>query len=129
MKLTLQFVRYIVAGAGAATIYSIVYLLFASFVFAKGYAVFAVAPAFLISLAASFLLHSRWTFRAHGSGAKGFGRPLRFTIVQASGLGLNSLFTYVVTVPLGGANWVALIPCVTITPVVTFVAQRLWVFA
>ncbi len=129
MKLVFQFLRYGIAGAGAVMIYSAVYLLFAGLVFAKGYAVFAVAPAFLLSLAASFLLHSRWTFRAHGTRDGGVGQPLRFTLVQAGGFALNSLFTYIVTVPLGGANWLALIPCVLITPVATFAAQRVWVFA
>ncbi len=129
MKLVLQLLRYGVAGAGAVLIYSATYLLFANLVFAKGYAVFAVAPAFLLSLSASFLLHSRWTFQEHGTRDRGFGQPLRFTLVQAGGFALNSLFTYIVTVPLGGANWLALIPCVLITPVATFAAQRVWVFA
>lgn len=123
-----QVVRYAIAGAGAAILYGVTYLLFADHVFAPGHATAAVVPAFLISLAASFVFHSRWTFSGHGARPGGVGQPLRFTLVQLGGLALNAAFTFAVTDMLGGANWVALIPCLTLTPLATFAAQRIWVF-
>jgi putative flippase GtrA len=123
-----QLVRYAVAGCGAVAIYSAVYLLFADHVFPPGYATAAVVPAFLISLAASFALHSRWTFSGHGARSGGAGQAVRFTLVQVGGLILNAGLTYGVTDLLGGANWMALIPCLTFTPLATFAAQRAWVF-
>lgn len=122
-----QLIKYAFAGAGAVVIYSAAYLLFADHLFPRGYATVAVVPAFLISLSASFLLHSRWTFDGHGRRG-GAIQSVRFVLVQACGLLLNALFTYIVTIRLGGANWQALIPCLTFTPLVTFALQRAWVF-
>lgn len=123
-----QLVKYALSGAGAAVVYAACYLLFANHVFPQGYATVAVVPAFLISLLVSFILHSRWTFEGHSTRSRGLGMPLRFMLVQGAGLLLNAAFTYVVTTKLGGANWQALIPCLTITPLATFVMQRAWVF-
>lgn len=123
-----QLMRYAVAGGGAAVIYAVCYMLFADHIFPSGFATAAVVPAFLISLGASFLLHSRWTFGGHGERTGGVAQPMRFTLVQLGGLLLNAGFTYMVTVGLGGANWQALIPCLTITPLATFLFQRVWVF-
>ncbi|HEX7872847.1 MAG TPA: GtrA family protein [Sphingobium sp.] len=123
-----QVFRYAIAGAAAAAIYGVTYLLFADHVFPKGYATAAVVPAFLISLAASFALHSYWTFSGHGARPGGVGQPLRFTLVQMGGLALNAAFTFAVTDVMGGANWLALLPCLTLTPLATFAVQRIWVF-
>jgi putative flippase GtrA len=124
-----QLAKYAVAGAAAAAIYAGCYLLIADHVLPPGYATLAVVPAFLISLSASFVLHSWWTFGGHGTRTRGVRQVVRFVAVQSLGLGLNAALTYVVAGPLGGANWQALIPCLTITPLVTFAAQRAWVFA
>lgn len=122
-----QLVKYALSGAGAVVVYSACYLLFANHIFPTGYATVAVLPAFAISLAVSYLLHSRWTFSGHGERG-GAGQPVRFFLVQAGGLALNAAFTYIVTIRLGGANWQALIPCLTLTPLATFAMQRIWVF-
>ncbi|HEX7852398.1 MAG TPA: GtrA family protein [Sphingobium sp.] len=124
-----QLFRYAIAGGGAAALYAVTYILFANMLLPHGYAVAAVVPAFFLSLTASFLLHSRWSFAGHGAREKGVGQPLRFTLVQMGGLGLNATFTWLVTAVLGGANWMALIPCLILTPLATFAVQRVWVFS
>jgi len=123
-----QILRYAIAGAGAAALYGVTYLLFADHVFPPGYATVAVIPAFFLSLTVSFVVHSRWTFSGYGSRTGGAGQPLRFALVQLGGLALNAALTFAVTHGLGGANWMALIPCLTLTPLATFAVQRLWVF-
>ncbi len=124
-----QFARFAAAGAVAALIYAIIYLLFADHILAPGFAALGVIPSFLVASSIGFLLHSRWSFAGHGSRTAGATQPLRFAVSQIGGMGLNMLWTYVVTVPLGCPNWMALIPCVTLTPVATFAVQRWWVFS
>jgi putative flippase GtrA len=123
-----QFARYIIAGAIAAAIYAVVYLIVANQLLPPGGAVFAVVPAFGISLVASFLLHSRWSFAGHGSRDEKVTQPLRFLLVQATGLVTNMAITYAVTQLLMAPNWVALVPSLTLTPLLTFALQRRWVF-
>jgi putative flippase GtrA len=123
-----QLMRYAVAGASSAVIYSLVYLLVANRLLPQGEAAFAVVPAFLVSLLASFQLHSRWSFAGHGSRDEKVAQPLRFFLVQTAGLVSNFIMTYIVTKLLMQPNWVALIPSVTLTPILTFALQRYWVF-
>lgn len=122
-----QLARYAVAGAGAAAIYSLVYLVVAGWL-PPGQAIVAVVPAFLISLVVSFQLHSRWSFGGHGSRSATINQPFRFFVVQTAGLLANFAMTYAVTNLLKQPNWVALIPCLTVTPLLTFAMQRSWVF-
>lgn len=122
-----QLARYAISGVGAAATYSLVYLLVANRL-PQGEAVFAVMPAFLISLLVSFQLHSRWSFAGHGSRDEKVTQSLRFFLVQAAGMATNSIMTYVVTRLLMEPNWVALVPSLTITPLLTFALQRRWVF-
>lgn len=122
-----QLGRYAVAGATAAAVYALVYLLVAGQLPA-GQAAFAVVPAFLISLFVSFQLHSRWSFAGHGSREEKIAQPLRFLVIQAVGLVTNFVITYVVTAVLLAPNWVALVPSLTLTPLLTFALQRHWVF-
>lgn len=124
-----QLIRYAVSGASAASVYSLVYLLVADRLLPPGEAVFAVIPAFLVSLYISFQLHSHWSFAGHGSRDEKVTQRLRFFVVQAAGLIANVMVTYVVTVLLDQPNWVALIPCLTLTPLLTFALQRQWVFS
>ncbi|UAJ12699.1 GtrA family protein [Glacieibacterium megasporae] len=123
-----QLTRYAVAGASASAVYSLVYLLFANRLLPPGQAVIAVVPAFLVSLLISFQLHSRWSFAGHGSRDEKVSQPLRFFFVQSAGMLANFFITYLVTKILMQPNWVALVPSLTLTPILTFLLQRRWVF-
>lgn len=122
-----QLGRYVFAGATAAAVYALVYLLVANLL-PPGQAAFAVVPAFLISLFVSYQLHSRWSFAGHGSRDEKVAQPLRFFAVQAVGLAANFAITYAITAVLLAPNWVALVPSLTLTPLLTFALQRYWVF-
>ena len=122
-----QLGRYAIAGASSAAVYAIVYLLVANLL-PLGQAAIAVVPAFLVSLGVSFQLHSRWSFAGHGSRDEKVAQPLRFFAVQAVGLAANFAMTYVITAVLLAPNWVALVPSLTLTPLLTFALQRQWVF-
>jgi putative flippase GtrA len=49
--------------------------------------------------------------------------------VHCIGLALNLAFTWLLTAGLAAPVWAPLLPSVTITPLITFLLQRQWVFA
>ena len=123
-----QLVRFGVAGLLSTLIYSAVYLPLAMYALPPRLAVLAVPPAFLVAVTCGYFLHSAWSFRGHGAREDGPGQKLKFLVVQGFGLVLNALFTWVITGPLHGAAWLALVPIVTVTPLATFALNRQWVF-
>ena len=84
---------------------------------------------YLVAVGIGYVLHSRVSFRGHGSRDNQGLRTARFFIVSLVSLGLNSLFVWVLTGPLHGPKWWPVVPWVFVTPLVTFVLQRKWVFA
>lgn len=123
-----QLFRFLVAGALSTLIYTAVYLPLAIYVFARGQAVLAVPFAFAAAVSAGYVLHSRWSFRGHGSRDAQAVRQVKFVGVQGVGLGLHALITWIVTGPLGQPAWVPLVPGLLLVPIVTFVLNRQWVF-
>ena len=128
MPLLGQMARYGIVGLISSLIYAAVYLPLATHALPKGWAVLAVPPAFLVAAAVGFLLHSRWSFKNHTTGVLGRAQHYQFLGVQASGMGMNSVFTWLITGLAREPAWVALVPCVTVTPLVTFWVHRNWVF-
>lgn len=123
-----QLIRFGIAGGISTVIYSAVYLPLAYFVLPKSWAVAAVPPAFLVAVTCGFFLHSFWSFKGHGSRDSSGRQHLKFLVVQGFGLLLNAAFTWVITGPLHGPQWLPLIPIVLITPLATFALNRQWVF-
>ena len=85
--------------------------------------------AYLVAVAVGYVMHSRWSFKGHGSRDNAVRTTGRFFIVSLVSLLLNSLFVWVLTGPLGGPNWWPIIPMLFVTPLVTFALNRHWVFA
>jgi putative flippase GtrA len=82
--------------------------------------------AYLVAMATGYLMHSRWSFRDHGERTK--GTAARFVVVSLISLGLNSLWVALITGPLGlGPAW-PILPMLFVTPAVTFILNRQWVF-
>ena len=82
--------------------------------------------AYLAAMASGYLMHSRWSFRDHGE--RNRGTAVRFVFVSLLSLGLNSLWVALITGPLGlGPAW-PILPMLFVTPAVTFVLNRRWVF-
>ena len=85
----------------------------------------ASAIGFVVGAINGFLLNRRWTFRGHIGDAL---TPVRWTVVQGCGLGLNEGLLYVF---VGGAGLDKLLgqACATaIVTVLTFFANRAWTF-
>lgn len=96
---------------------------------------FGVEPMLAMTLAyvavtgIGYLLHSRWSFRGHGSRDNPGARTIRFFAVNTLGFILNQLFVWGLVHHLGGPTWWPIIPIIFVTPLVTFSLNRKWVFA
>ncbi len=95
---------------------------------------FGVAPllanllGYLVAMAFGYVLHSKVSFRGHGSRDNVVQRTGRFFIVSLISLGLNSLWVWTLVEMLHGPTWWPVLPMLFVTPVVTFLLNRHWVF-
>jgi putative flippase GtrA len=124
-----QLIRFGIAGGISTLIYSAVYLPLTAWVFPAAHAVYAVPFAFAVAVTAGFFLHSRWSFKGHGTRAPGGAQQVKFVMVQASGMGLNAIITWVGTALLGYPAWAPLLPAVALATIFTFILNRWLVFA
>ena len=84
--------------------------------------------AYAVAVALGYVLHSKVSFKDHGSRDNVAKRTGRFFVVSLVSLGLNSLFVGILTGPLDGPTWWPLVPMLFVTPAVTFAMNRQWVF-
>jgi putative flippase GtrA len=71
-------------------------------------------------------LHSKWSFKGHGSRTQTTG--IKFVTVSLISLALNSFWVWLLTEPLKlDPEW-PMVPMVFVTPAVTFLLNRQWVF-
>lgn len=124
-----QIVRFGISGGISTLIYSAVYLPLTFWVFTDhAHAVYAVPPAFIVAVTAGYFLHSRWSFKGHGTRDPGATQKLKFVAVQGSGVALNAIVTWLGTAVLGYPGWVPLLPAVGLATVFTFILNRYLVF-
>lgn len=124
-----QLIRFGIAGGISTLIYSAVYLPLTAFVFPREDAVYAVPFAFAVAVTAGYFLHSRWSFKGHGSRGSGATRQAKFVAVQGSGVALNALITWFGTAWLHYPAWVPLLPAVGVATIFTFILNRYLVFS
>ena len=84
---------------------------------------------YLVFTGLGYFLHSRWSFRDHGSRDRPALRTVRFFTVNTTGFALNQFFVWLLVKQLGGPVWWSVIPIVLATPLVTFSLNRRWVFS
>jgi putative flippase GtrA len=84
---------------------------------------------YLVFTALGYVLHSRFSFRGHGSRDNARARTIRFFTVNTSGFLANQFFIWLLVKHLGGPVWWSVIPIVFVTPLLTFSLNRRWVFA
>ena len=84
---------------------------------------------YLLATGLGYLLHSRWSFKGHGSRDRSAARSARFFIVNTSGFLANQFFVWLLVKQMGGPTWWPVIPILFVTPLVTFSLNRRWVFA
>jgi putative flippase GtrA len=84
---------------------------------------------FLVFTGLGYILHSRFSFRGHGSRDNGAVRTVRFFTVNVIGFLSNQLFVWLLVKQMGGPTWWPVIPILFVTPLLTFALNRRWVFA
>ena len=119
-----QLLRFLVSGALVTILGVSVYALVA--IVLHWHPQVANLLAYLVAMASGYVMHSRWSFRGYGE--RTAGTAVRFVAVSLISLGLNSLWVALITGPLGmGPAW-PIAPMLFVTPAVTFVLNRYWVF-
>jgi len=122
-----QLLRFAITGGFVTMLYAVVYWPLATYVI---HPMAAFVAGYLVALTTGYVLHSRWSFRGHGSRDDLARTTGRFFAVSLVSFALNGMFTWVLTGPLlKGATWWPLIPIFFFTPLVTFALNRRWVFA
>lgn len=83
---------------------------------------------FLAFLAASFVSyfgHSWWTFKHTKHSHE---KLMKFLLTSLINLGLNSLFVWILMHLLHQSAYIATLPMIFITPLITFAISKYWVF-
>jgi len=118
-----QFVKFGIVGISNTLLTFAVYTLLLK-VFGVWYLA-AAAIGFCVGAVNGFLLNRRWTFRGHVGDAL---TPLRWTIVQGCGLGLNEGLLYLLVHDAHLDKLVAQALAMGVVTVSTFTANRAWTF-
>ena len=120
-----QLARFVVSGA---------------FVTALGVGVYAIVAlvlrwhpqlgnflAYVIAVATGYVMHSRWSFRDHGA-ERDHRTKVRFVIVSLISYALNSFWVWLLFTQLQLGRAAPIAPMLFVTPAVTFLLNRQWVF-
>lgn len=83
--------------------------------------------AYAVAMATGYLMHSRWSFRDHG-GERTHGTRIRFVVVSLISYALNSFWVWLLFTELQLGRGAPILPMLFVTPAVTFVLNRQWVF-
>ncbi len=83
--------------------------------------------AYLVAMATGYVMHSRWSFRDHGTRSR--STSVKFVVVSLISLALNSGWIALLTGPLALSPAWPILPMLFVTPAVTFILNRQWVFA
>jgi putative flippase GtrA len=120
-----QLVRFVISGATVTALGVGVYALTAL--------VFRWNPqlgnvlAYLVAVATGYVMHSKWSFRDHGA-ERTHTTKVRFAIVSIISYALNSFWVWLLYTDLQWGRAAPIVPMLFVTPVVTFVLNRQWVF-
>lgn len=117
--------RFVVTGALVTALGVVVYALTALLL--EWHPQLANILAYLAAMATGYVMHSRWSFRDHGTRSR--STSIKFVVVSLISLGLNSSWIAILTGPMGLSPAWPILPMLFVTPAVTFVLNRQWVFA
>jgi putative flippase GtrA len=121
-----QAARFVLVGAFLSVLTFLTYV--APAVYCGMEPILAYWISYCVTVVTGYVLHSRLSFAARGARDQLLVRRGRFTIVSLVSLGMNSFFVWLLTVPLGGPPWWPIAPMIMVTPTVTFLLNRQWVF-
>ena len=120
-----QLIRFGITGAFVTALGVIVYAAVAMLL--RWHPQIGNLLAYLTAMATGYALHSTWSFRGHGS-ERTHATKLRFGIVSLISYGLNSLWVWLLFTHFNLGRAAPIVPMLFITPAVTFLLNRQWVF-
>lgn len=83
--------------------------------------------AYVTAMATGYFMHSSWSFRDHG-GERTNRTMARFLLVSLISYALNALWVWLFYSHLDWGRLAPIVPMLFVTPIVTFVLNRQWVF-
>ena len=120
-----QLLRFVVSGATVTAlgvgVYAVVALLL------RWHPQLGNVLAYLVAMATGYVMHSRWSFRDHG-GERTHATKVRFVIVSLISYALNSFWVWLLFSHLQWGRAAPIVPMLFVTPAVTFLLNRQWVF-
>jgi putative flippase GtrA len=120
-----QLLRFGIGGLGVTLFATLVYAAFA--VELRIHPLLANTFSYGAGLAAGYTVHSRWSFRAGGTGEEG-GMMLRFLMASACAFALNSFWVWLLTIELRLPPLAPVPAMMMVTPLASFALNRWWVF-
>jgi putative flippase GtrA len=121
-----QLVRFGIAGGGVAVISVFVY--WATAVPLRIHPLLANLLSYLTHISLGFMIHRAWTFREFTRDDKAAHSAYRYFAVSLIALAMNTVWTAALTQILHEPAWTPILPMVLVTPLVTFLINRHWVF-
>jgi putative flippase GtrA len=119
-----QLARFIVSGALVTALGVAVYALVALVL--RWHPQIGNLLAYAVAMATGYVLHSRWSFRDHGTRTP--TTSVKFVTVSLLSLAMNSLWVWLITGPMALSPAWPILPMLFVTPAVTFTLNRQWVF-
>ncbi|HEU5483092.1 MAG TPA: GtrA family protein [Sphingomicrobium sp.] len=120
-----QLVRFGITGAFVTALGVGVYVIVA--IILKWHPQLGNLLAYLTATATGYAMHSSWSFRGHG-GERTHATKARFAIVSIISYALNSFWVWLFYSHLDLGRGAPIVPMLFITPLVTFLLNRHWVF-
>lgn len=88
----------------------------------------AMTVVYIAFFALGYLLHSKVSFWGYGSRDKMVQRSTRFLLTNALGWAINNFFVWLLVEYAQGPNWWPILPFIFVTPAISFMLNRIWVF-
>jgi putative flippase GtrA len=83
--------------------------------------------AYAVAMTTGYVMHSKWSFRGHGA-ERTHATKVRFVIVSLVSYALNSFWVWLLFTHLEWGRGAPIVPMLFVTPAVTFLLNRQWVF-
>ena len=120
-----QLIRFGITGAFVTALGVGVYVLVA--IVLKWHPQVGNLLAYLTATATGYMMHSSWSFRGHG-GERTHATRVRFAIVSVLSYALNSFWVWLLYSHLDLGRGAPIVPMLFVTPLMTFLLNRHWVF-
>lgn len=121
-----QLTRFSTAGVAIAIISVTVYWVAAVAIGMN--ALIANFISYVANVSLGFIVHRDWTFRELSASGTSKGAMVKYICVSLVALALNTIWTAILVMGMDRPAWTAIVPMVFVTPLVTFVINRHWVF-